>query len=189
MARACDLADRVDEADRWLDEALALRTKAGVRAALIDGELRRLCLHLSTPAQAAQAPWPLQRMASELQRMGEAKFALFPGIAAVAATLVAGDAAAAHTQAEALLPAVHAQGNRLQQLQLEWLLALASQGAERQARLQALQADAQAAGYHLLTERARLELAAAGSAEQAAAQAWFQARGLQGVLRSAASVL
>ena len=89
--------------------------------------------------------------------------------------------------AERLRVAIYTSGNRAQQLQLQWLLALASTREFRAQRLTQLIDAAETDGFHLLARLAQRELLTAGTPERAAIEAALAEDGLSGALESAAA--
>lgn len=183
MARVEELAGERERARGLLQRARAIRERAAVRVAILDVELRLLRLDLAPGDDATQARLAVEAVESELLRLGEAGYALGASLAAVETAWAAGDAASARTRVQELRVPVQSRGTRAQQLQLEWLQALAGEDGLRSGRLQALVQAAEADGFHLLARLARRELLAPGSPERAASDRELARDGLAGATR------
>ncbi|MBK8285354.1 MAG: winged helix-turn-helix domain-containing protein [Ahniella sp.] len=181
-ARCEELAGNPTGAGDLLAQARQLRQQSGIRAAEVDLELRtlRLALVRGEPVDLLR----FERIEAEFQRLGEPKYALSAAIAMVEASLLQGRIDAARTRADALRTPVQTRGNRAQQLQLDWLLALTSAEETRLARLEALESDAAKAGFGLLVRRVRYERLPSDSPERSVQQAELERDGLGGLLRS-----
>lgn len=183
-ARLAELSGDFATATARLEEAEAQRQRAGIRVAELDLTLRQLRLRLAQ-GEAVEI-WAIERIHSELQRVGEPKFAAAATLAMAQAELVAGDVQAARVRAEALRAVVPQQGNRAQQLEIDWLLAWTAAGNERTARLAALVRDAADSGFGLLARLAEHEASAGDPPRQAEIARALAADGLAGALRSPA---
>ncbi len=183
MARVEELAGERQRARELLQRARAIRERAAVRVAILDVELRLLRLDLAAGDAVTQARLAVEAVESELLRLGEASYALGASLAAVETAWVAGDTATARTRVQELRVPVQSRGTRAQQLQLEWLQALAGEDGLRNGRLQALVQAAEADGFHLLARLARRELQVPGSAERAASDRELARDGLAGAAR------
>lgn len=186
-ARLQVLTGERDRARQMLEDARELREQADSRVAQLDSELRLLRLDLGTAAGARRARVPLERIEAEYLRLNEPQYALGAGLALTEAELVSGDSEAARARAERLGVTVQTRGNRAQQLQLEWLLALSSSREFRAERLADLVKAAEADGFHLLARLAQRELLAADSPEHLALEAALTVDGLAGAMQSASA--
>lgn len=184
-ARLQVLAGNRDLARQMLREAAELREQADSRVAVLDSELRLLRLDLRTVATARRARVPLDRIEAEHLRINEPQYAIGAGLALVESEWISGEIDAARARAERLSVAVQTRGNRAQQLQLQWLLALASSSEFRAQRLTDLVSSAEAGGFRLLARLAQRELLATNAPERAAIASALAADGLAGALQSA----
>lgn len=186
-ARMQVLAGNRDRAHELLVESRLLREQADTRVAVLDSDLRLLRLKLGTVAAAREARVPLERIEAELLQLNEPQYAVGAGLALIEAELASGEFDAAQARAERLSVAIQTRGNRAQQLQLQWLLALASTREFRAQRLTQLIDAAETDGFHLLARLAQRELLTAGTPERAAIEAALAEDGLSGALESAAA--
>lgn len=183
-ARLAELGGDFATATARLEEADTLRRRTGIRVAELDLKLRQL-RHRLVKGERVEF-WAIERIHSELQRVGEPKYALAATLAMAQAELVAGDPKAARIRADALRAVAPQQGNRAQQLEIDWLLAWTATGVERTARLSALARDAADSGFGLLARLAEHEGSAADPSRQAEIARALTADGLGGALRSPA---
>mgnify|MGYP000916127671 FL=1 len=184
MARLRELAGDLDDARELLREALAIRERAALRVAILDVELRLLRLDLASGRSATQSRLAAESIESELLRLGEAGYALGASLAALEAAWYMSDVAAVRTRLQELRVPVQSRGTRTQQLQFEWLQALAGEDDLRRGRLEALERAAAADGYHLLARLARRELLAPVSPERVASDSDLARDGLAGAART-----
>ena len=186
-ARLQLLAGKRELARQSLEQARGLREQANSRVALLDSELRLLRMQLGSAATARGARVPLERIEAEHLRLNEPQYAISAGLALIEAELAGGELDAARARAERLGVAVQTRGNRAQQLQLEWLAALASTPEFRAQRMTQLLKAAQTDGFHLLARLAQRELLAADAPERAAIETALAQDGLSGAMQSAAA--
>lgn len=180
MARVEELAGERKRARELLQRARGIRERAAVRVTILDVGLRLLRLDLASGAAATQARLAVEAIESELLRLGEAGYALGASLAAVETAWIAGDIEVARTRVQELRVPVQSRGTRAQQLQLEWLQALAGEDHLRSGRLKALAQSAEADGFHLLARLARRELLQPGSPERAMSDRELARDGLAG---------
>lgn len=183
MARVRELAGERDRARELLREAREIRERAAVRVAVLDVDLRLLRLDYAAGASAGPTRLAVEAIESELLRLGENGYALGASLAALETAWMAGDAAETARRAQALRGPVQSRGTRAQQLQFDWLLALAGEDSLRQGRLEALGQAAKTSGFDLLARLVRREMLAPDSPERAAVDRELARDGLAGALR------
>ncbi|HQW80427.1 MAG TPA: winged helix-turn-helix domain-containing protein, partial [Pseudomonadota bacterium] len=127
-ARLLELAGEWDRSKTELDAVVDLRANLPIRAAQLDGQLRQWRFRLVEGQADRPMDMALERIEDELQRMSEPKYALFAALARVEWALVSPDRALARARIDAIRARVQKEGNRAQQLQLDWLAAHATEG-------------------------------------------------------------
>lgn len=181
-ARLRELAGEIDQARVLLREARAIRERVAVRVAVLDAELRLQRLDMARGSSPIQSRLAVESIESELLRLGEANYALGAGLAALEAAWAAGDIDAARTRLQELRAPVQSRGTRAQQLQFEWLQALAGEEGLRRGRLERVERAATADGFRLLAQLVRREMRASGSPERAAIDRELARDGLAGAI-------
>ncbi|GMU43671.1 MAG: winged helix-turn-helix domain-containing protein [Xanthomonadales bacterium] len=183
MARVRELAGERDRARELLREARDIRERAAVRVAVLDVDLRLLRLDYAAGASAGPTRLAVEAIESELLRLGEDGYALGASLAALETAWMAGDATDAARRAQALRGPVQSRGTRAQQLQFDWLQALAGEDSLRRGRLDALAQAAEADGFGLLARLVRREMLPPDSPERAAVDRELARDGLAGATR------
>lgn len=183
MARVRELAGDRDQSRELLRKARTIRERAAVRVAVLDVDLRLLRLDYAAGKPAGPARLAVEAIESELLRLGEDAYALGASLAALETAWMAGDAEETARRVQALRGPVQSRGTRAQQLQFDWLQALAGEDSLRQGRLAALGQAATADGFDLLARLVRREVLSPGSSERASADRALARDGLAGAAR------